>query len=369
MSERRVRVRLGDRSYTVAIAPGLVDAAGERARRALGPGPRTALVVSNPTVWPLYGDRLRSSFERAGFRVARHLTGDGERFKRLAEVERAVGAAVAAELERGEPVVALGGGVVGDLAGLVAALYMRGTPLVQVPTTLLAQIDSSVGGKVAVNHPSGKNLIGAFHQPAAVCADPATIATLPARELRAGLYEAVKYGVLGDRALFEWIDRRLESLLAADEGDLARLAERCCRIKARIVAEDEREGGVRRYLNLGHTAGHALEAVTRYRRFSHGEAVGYGLEVAAELAASLGLLGADEVDRVRDLVRRVGPRPAAAGLSHDALVDAMRHDKKRAGGRVGFVLPLEIGRVEFRSTISERDVRGALARALGSTAN
>jgi 3-dehydroquinate synthase len=327
------------------------------------------MILSNDTVWPLYGERLDASLRRAGFRVVRHLVGDGERFKRLLEVERAVGAAVAAELERGEPIVALGGGVVGDLAGLVAALYMRGTPFVQVPTTLLAQIDSSVGGKVAVNHPAGKNLIGAFHQPVAVYADPATIGTLPARELRAGLYEAIKYGVLGDRGLFEWIERRLGSLLEADEGDLARLAERCCRIKARIVAADERETGVRRFLNLGHTAGHALEAVTRYRRFSHGEAVGYGMEVAAELGVIMGLLDPGEAARVRELVGRVGPRPPVAGLSHDALVEAMRHDKKRAGGRVGFVVPLAVGHVEFRSTISDRDVRRALARALGSNAN
>jgi 3-dehydroquinate synthase len=327
------------------------------------------MLVSNTTVWPLYGERAASGFERAGFRVVPHVVGDGERFKRLAEVERAVGAAAGAELERGEPVVALGGGVVGDLAGLVAALYMRGTPLVQIPTTVLAQIDSSVGGKVAVNHPAGKNLIGAFHQPAAVYADPATIATLPARELRAGLYEAIKYGVLGDARLFEWIDRRLERLLAADAGDLARLAERCCRIKARVVEADERESGVRRFLNLGHTAGHALEAATRYRRFSHGEAVGYGLEVAAELAAIMGLCPAAEAARVRALVGRVGPRPRASDLSHDALVAAMRHDKKRAGGRVGFVLPRAVGRVEFVGSIAEPDVRRALARGLGPEAN
>ena len=363
MSERRVRVRLGDRSYTVAIAPGLLDDVGARLR-ALRGAASSVLIVANGTVWPLYGERLTSSLERAGFRVATHLVGDGERFKRLTEVERAVGAAVAADLERGEPIVALGGGVVGDLAGLVAALYMRGTPFVQVPTTILAQIDSSVGGKVAVNHPAGKNLVGAFHQPLAVFADTSTIATLAARERRAGLYEAIKYGVLGDAGLFAWIDRRLESLLAADPDDLARLAERCCRIKARIVAEDERESGVRRYLNLGHTAGHALEAVTRYRRFSHGEAVGYGMEVAAELGRMLGLLDAAAAARIRELVARVGPRPRAADLSADALLEAMRHDKKRSGGRVAFVLPLAVGEVELRRDVAERDIRRALEAAL-----
>lgn len=365
MSERRVRVRLGDRSYTVAVAPGLVDAVGERMRKQLGDRASSAIILSNDTVWTLYGDRLRSGLERAGFRTAVHLIGDGERFKRLAEVERAVGAAVEADLERGEPVVALGGGVVGDLAGLVAALFMRGTPFVQVPTTILAQIDSSVGGKVAVNHPAGKNLIGAFHQPFAVYVDTATIETLAPRERRAGLYEAIKYGVLADSKLFDWIDRRLERLLDADPDDLAVLAERCCRIKARIVAEDERESGVRRFLNLGHTAGHALEAVTRYRRFSHGEAVGYGMEVAAEMARSLGLLSAGEAARVRELVERVGPRPRTSDLDAGALLEAMRHDKKRAGGKIGFVLPHAVGAVEFHREIPEIEIRRALQSALG----
>jgi 3-dehydroquinate synthase len=363
VSERRVRVRLGDRSYTVAVAPGLLDEVGPRLGALLGSA-SGAMVVSNDTVWALYGERLASSLARAGFRTVTHLVGDGERFKRLSEVERAVGAGVAAGLERGEPIVALGGGVVGDLAGLVAALYMRGTHFVQVPTTILAQIDSSVGGKVAVNHPAGKNLVGVFHQPLAVFADTSTIATLPARERRAGLYEAVKYGVLGDEALFAWIAKRLDSLLEADPADLARLAERCCRIKARIVAEDERESGVRRYLNLGHTAGHALEAVTRYRRFSHGEAVGYGMEVAAELARALGLLDAAGAARIRDLVARVGPRPRAHDLSTDALLEAMQHDKKRSGGRIGFVLPRSVGEVEFRRDVEERQIRRALEAVL-----
>jgi 3-dehydroquinate synthase len=369
MTERRVRVRLGERSYTVAVGAGVLGLAGPRTRSLLGKRPRTALVVSNATVWRLYGAAAAASFEGAGFRVISHLIGDGERFKRLSEVERAIGAAAEAELERSDPVVALGGGVVGDLAGLVSALYMRGTPFVQVPTTLLALIDSSVGGKVAVNHSAGKNLIGAFHQPAAVFADPTTLATLPPRELRAGLYEAAKYGVLGDADLFAWIDRRLASLLATDPTDHARLVERCCRIKARIVEADERESGVRRHLNLGHTAGHALEAVTKYRRFKHGEAVGYGMEVAAELAVDLRMLAVADAARVRELVRRIGPRPRADDLSADALVEAMRHDKKRAGGDVGFVLPRAVGAVEFVSRVDERAVRRALASGLGSAAN
>jgi 3-dehydroquinate synthase len=366
MTPRRVHVELGDRSYDVAIGAGLLDNVGARARKVLGSTARSAMMISNPPVWALYGDRLFSSFERSGFKVTRHLIGDGEQYKRLGEVEKAIGALAAARLERGEPVVALGGGVVGDLAGLVAALYMRGTPFVQVPTTLLAQIDSSVGGKVAVNHRAGKNLIGAFHQPAAVYADPTTLQTLPARELRAGLYEAIKYGVLGDARLFAWIERRIERLLACDADDLAHLAARCCRIKAAIVAADEREGGLRRVLNLGHTSGHALETATRYRRFTHGEAVGYGIEIACELAVALGACAAGEAARIRRLVARVGARPPANDLAIVRLLEAIQHDKKRSHGGVPFILPVSIGTVEIRHNIPETAIRQAFERVLGA---
>jgi 3-dehydroquinate synthase len=361
-----VRVELGERSYNVEIGEGSLDQAGDRARKVLGSGARNVMIVSNPTVWPLYGDRLFSSFQRAGFRVTRHLIGDGERYKRLSEVEKAIGTATEARMGRGEPVVALGGGVVGDLAGLVSALYMRGTPFIGVPTTLLAQIDSSVGGKVAVNHNAGKNLIGAFHQPAAVYADPATLTTLPARELRAGLYEAIKYGVLGDARLFAWIERRIDHLLACDVGDLTHLAARCCAIKASIVAADEREGGLRRVLNLGHTSGHALETATRYRRFSHGEAVGYGMEVACELAVALGACAPRDAERVRRLVARVGERPPAHDIPADRLLEAIQLDKKRSHGGVPFILPVSIGTVEIRHNIPETEIRRALEIALGT---
>lgn len=357
MSERRVRVRLGDRSYTVAIGEGLLDAVGRRVRLAVGRRPGSALVVSNPTVWALYGERLSESLTVAGFTVAAHLIGDGERFKKLGELERAVGTAATAELERADPVVALGGGVVGDLAGLVSALYMRGTPFVQVPTTLLAQIDSSVGGKVAVNHSAGKNLIGAFHQPLAVVADVSTLATLPARELRAGLFEAIKYGMLGDASLFSWMERRMEALRAGSPDDLARLTAVCCRIKARVVEADETEAGPRRVLNLGHTVGHALETATRYRRLLHGEAVGYGLEAAALLGVVLGTVSNSEAARIRRLVAKVGPRPRIDDLDPDVLVAAMRHDKKRSGGRVAFVVPVGIGAATIRTDVDEATVR------------
>jgi len=366
VSERRVRVRLGDRSYVVSIGDGLLADIGRRVVRAVGRRRSSVLVVSNSTVWPLYGKPVLASLEASGFRVVVHTIGDGERFKRLSEVERVIGTAAAAGLERGDPIVALGGGVVGDLAGLVSALYMRGTPFVQVPTTLLAQIDSSVGGKVAVNHVSGKNLIGAFHQPVAVVADTSTLQSLPARELRAGLFEAVKYGLLGDASLFAWMERRMESLCAGHPDDLARLVGICCRIKARIVESDETEAGPRRALNLGHTAGHALETVTQYRRFLHGEAVGYGLEVAAELGIALGTMSAEDGARVRRLVARVGPRPRANDLDAGKLHAAMQHDKKRVSGRIAFVVPVGIGNVAIRTDVDDSTVRRALIAALKS---
>lgn len=363
MSERRVRVRLGDRSYTVAIGDGLIADLGRRVRRAIGRRPGSALVISNPTVWALYGERVQESLGDAGYAVAVHLMGDGERFKKLGELERAIGSAALAELERGDPVVALGGGVVGDLAGLVAALYMRGTPFVQVPTTLLAQIDSSVGGKVAVNHAAGKNLIGAFHQPVAVVADTSTLATLPRRELRAGLFEAIKYGLLGDASLFSWMERRMDALCAGSPDDLAHLTAVCCRIKARVVEADETEAGLRRVLNLGHTVGHAIETATRYRRLLHGEAVGYGLEAAAMIGVALGTLSTAEAGRILRLIASVGPRPGIDDLDPDVLIAAMRHDKKRTAGRVAFIVPVGIGAVEIRTDVGDASVRRALERS------
>lgn len=364
VSARNVRVHLGDRSYAVAIGDGLLDSVGRRIARACVKKPNSALVITNSTVRELYGARVIASLQASGYSVFVHEIGDGERFKRLAELERAVGAAAAAELERSDPIVALGGGVVGDLAGLVSALYMRGTPFVQIPTTLLAQIDSSVGGKVAVNHAAGKNLMGAFHQPSAVVADTSTLATLPARELRAGLFEAIKYGMLGDARLFSWMERHVDFLVAGSSSHLAHLVAVCCRIKARVVESDETEAGPRRVLNLGHTFGHAYETVTRYRRFLHGEAVGYGLVAASVLAVRLGTMSPDEALRVRRLIARVGPLPRIDDLAPRALLAAMRHDKKRTSGRIAFVVPSGIGSVVIRTDVDETEVLEALAGCL-----
>jgi 3-dehydroquinate synthase len=257
-------------------------------------------------------------------------------------------------------VVAVGGGVVGDVAGFAAATYMRGIPWVGVPTTLLSMVDSSIGGKVGVNHPKAKNLLGAFHQPRAVVVDPSFLLTLPAREVRSGAYEVLKYGVLGDRALFraflgapsdlrEWSRTELENAIATS-----------CRIKALVVEKDEREKGLRKILNLGHTLGHALETVTRYRRFTHGEAVGWGLLGAVAIARRKGLLKDVAAEAIGKALDRLGPRPRMSDLAAGAILDAVSRDKKAQAGRVPFILPTAIGRVVVRDDVDRKEIRSAL---------
>jgi 3-dehydroquinate synthase len=303
-------------------------------------------VITNPTVRALYGDTAQKSLETAGFSVFRIEIPDGEEYKTLDTVKDLYGKALDIGLERGDSVVALGGGVVGDTAGFFAATYMRGVALVQVPTTLLAQVDSSVGGKVGVNHPRGKNLIGAFHQPRFVVADVSTLSTLPAREIRAGLAEVIKYGIIRDGSFFKWLEAGLEDLLNLKQTALEHAVSVSCRIKADVVSADEREEGIRAILNFGHTIAHALEAVGRYHRFVHGEAVGIGMVTAARLAVQLGVLGAPEAERITALVSRAGlPVVIPAGIDPKAIISAMFHDKKVVESRFTFVLPEAIGRV------------------------
>ncbi|MFM8393603.1 MAG: 3-dehydroquinate synthase, partial [Acidobacteriota bacterium] len=261
-------------------------------------------------------------------------------------------------------IVALGGGVVGDLAGFVAATYQRGIPFLQIPTTLLAQIDSSVGGKTAVNSPRGKNLIGAFHQPAAVVIDPTVLRTLPAREFGAGMYEALKYGIIRDRQLADFIAANLAEIRALAEQPLTHLIARCCQIKSDVVAADEREGGLRRILNYGHTVGHALEAVTAYRRLKHGEAVGYGMICAASLAAGLGILAPAEAELIREQTELIGRRPAIGDLNPAEVIAAMAHDKKVAHGRLPFILPTTIGTVVVRDDLPPALIRSTVRQLI-----
>ena len=332
-----LNVALGSRSYPILIDAGLI--ARPATFEALSA--RDVLIVSNTTVAPLYLRPLRTALgERRTLEV---ILPDGEAHKSLANAARVLDVLVANRCGRDCAVLALGGGVVGDLAGFAAACYQRGVTFVQVPTTLLAQVDSAVGGKTAVNHPGGKNLIGAFHQPHLVVSDTATLSTLPARELRAGLAEVIKYGLICDAELFAWLEAHLEALLARDPQALAHVIRRSCEIKAAIVARDEREQGERALLNLGHTFGHAAEAATGYRRWLHGEAVGAGLVMAATMSSECGLLSPAQAERVRRLVELAGLPTAVSPVMPEALLEHMRIDKKVLAGRVRLVLLRRIG--------------------------
>lgn len=318
------------------------------------------LVVSCPPVWRLHGRRLR----QLGRGQSAALIPDGERAKTLATVERVYDALIRRRLDRSATLVAFGGGVVGDVAGFAAATYLRGIKLVQVPTTLLAQVDSAIGGKVGVNLASGKNLIGAFHPPALVVCDPELLVTLPRREFRAGLYEVVKYGVIASRTLFDRVADNLAQLFAHDQAELGPIIADCCRIKARVVSLDEREAGPRRVLNFGHTIGHALEAVTHYRRFRHGEAIAYGMLAAARISALRGLLTADDESRLKDLIQRMGRLPPVKDLRVKDALDAITHDKKHVGGTLHYVLANGLGTTMVVSDVGPREL-GAAMRGLG----
>jgi 3-dehydroquinate synthase len=346
----RLRVELGERAYEIQIGQGLMDGTGQAVREALpGASPRMA-VISNPTVFSLYGERLRASLVAAGFEPAVILVPDGEQYKGLTWMEYIYTELLKHRLDRRSAIVALGGGVVGDMAGYAAATYMRGIPFVQVPTTLLAQVDSSVGGKTGVNHPLGKNMIGAFWQPSLVRIDMDTLATLPRRELLAGMAEVIKYGVIRDRVFFDYLGANAEAILALDRGPLGHIIKRSCEVKAEVVAEDEREGGLRAILNYGHTVGHAVETLTGYTRWLHGETVAMGMYAEARLSVALGHIPAGEAEGVRVLIERYGlqaglPVREQGALDPRAMLDAMALDKKTVSGTVHFILPTAIGQV------------------------
>jgi len=354
-----VRVALGERSYPIHIGAGILDAA-ELYRPHLGAG-RVA-VITNPVVAPLYLGRLRDALQRAGAAAPLDvLVDDGEQAKSWGALERVFDALLGARVGRDGVIVALGGGVVGDLAGFAAAVYQRGIPLIQVPTTLLAQVDSSVGGKTAINHARGKNMIGAFHQPAAVIADVGALATLPEREVRAGAAEVIKHGFALDAALVEWLEANLEALLAREPEALTHAVRRSCELKAAVVAADERESGQRAVLNLGHTFGHAIEAGAGYGAWLHGEAVAAGMVMAAELSVRAGLLPATDAARLRALLQRAGLPVVGPALATERYLELMAGDKKAAGGRVRFVLLEAVGRAVVRGDLDERLVRAAIS--------
>jgi len=336
---QRIDVKLGSRSYPIFIGAGamrLKDAFDQ-----VIPA-RDVLLVTNTTVGPLYSASLSAAL--APRRCLEVSLPDGEMHKTLANVSRLLDVLVANRFARDSCVVALGGGVVGDMAGFAAACYQRGISFVQVPTTLLAQVDSSVGGKTGVNHPGGKNLVGAFHQPAAVFADTDALSTLPDRELRAGLAEVIKYGLIVDAEFFDWLEANASKLLARDAAALTHAIRRSCEIKAEIVARDEREQGDRALLNLGHTFGHAIESATNYSTWLHGEAVGAGMLLAADLSQRLGWVSSADVERVERVLQQFGLRSDMSALAANTLAEKMKIDKKVAAGRIRLVLLKAIGK-------------------------
>lgn len=356
----RLRVKLDPRSYDIVIGDGALEhAAVELVHSGIAPSARL-VVISSRRVLRLHGTKLTGPLRHRQWRVSEVLVPDGERSKSLGMASKLYGALTRLQADRTSVLVALGGGVIGDLAGFVAATYLRGIRYVQAPTTLLAAIDSSVGGKTGVDLASGKNLVGAFHQPRLVLTDLSTLRTLPRRQIRSGLYEAIKCAVIADRRLFRWIEDDLDALLAASVASTRRLVLRCCAIKADVVERDEREGGLRRILNFGHTFGHAVEAELNYRRFTHGEAVGLGMIMASELASRLGLLAPPKKNRISELIRSVGPLPRCDDLRAESIYRRMIGDKKTRSGLIHFILPRRIGEVEVRADVPRAAVISTL---------
>jgi 3-dehydroquinate synthase len=353
-------VALGSRSYPIHIGAGIVDRV-DLYKPHVGGG--AAAIVTNAVVAPLYLKTVKRALETAGARVTDIVIPDGEPAKSWQTLEQVVDALLAARCGRDTLIVALGGGVVGDLAGFAAAVYQRGVPFVQVPTTLLAQVDSSVGGKTAINHARGKNMIGAFHQPRAVISDVASLDTLPERELRSGLAEVIKHGLALDAAFVEWLEQHIEALLARQREHLIHAVRRSCELKARIVAADEREAGTRALLNFGHTFGHAIETATGFGAWLHGEAIAAGMVMASELSLMVGNIRKDEVNRIRNLLKRAGLPVTGPALAPRELMELMALDKKAAKGKTRFVVLEAIGRAALRADVDDATVRRAIVAA------
>jgi len=358
MPMKTVTVNLGERSYRIHVGRGLISRVGDELC-SLMPPCKTAL-VTDENVEALYCDALERSLRGAGFEPKRIVLRSGERSKSLATARRLYDEFLGHRLDRKSLVVALGGGVVGDVAGFAAATYMRGIAFVQVPTTLLAQVDSSVGGKVAVNHPLGKNLIGAFHQPIAVFIDVRTLKTLPEREYKSGLAELVKHGLIRDARFFALLEKNVKALKGCKLSFLEQAVAKSVAIKARVVEADERESGLRAILNYGHTIGHAIEAVSRYRGYTHGEAVAIGMACAARIAMNRGMLKEDAVVRQNDLLARIGLPVALRREPTEALIASLYRDKKTIRGRLRFVLLERIGKATIVEGISEEEVVRAI---------
>ena len=349
----RITVSAAAGSYPVIIGSQIIDALG-RELDAATVGKRR-IVVSNHRVWELHAARFRS----VGADRTPIIVEDGERYKNLNTVARIIDALVKAQADRSTVMVAVGGGVIGDMAGFAAATYLRGIPVVQVPTTLLAQVDSAIGGKTGVNHPLGKNLIGAFHAPRMVVADPTVLDTLPRREFRAGLYEVIKYGVISEPSLLDQIRTSVKAIFNREADAVAPLVAASCRIKAAVVSADERESGLRRILNFGHTVGHAIEAVTKYKQFRHGEAVGYGMLAALAIGVARGVTPKTLYVEVEELINHLGPLPSVADLSSKDVLAAVTRDKKVVNGTLHFIAATERGKTMELTDVTEKELKAA----------
>ncbi len=350
-----LRVELAERAYPILIGSGLIDEASHFASRI----PQRAAVVTSDRIAPYFLERLRASLARARVPAIEIVLPDGEAAKTWETLNLVYSELLAQRCDRKTTLIALGGGVVGDITGFAAATYQRGVPFIQVPTTLLAQVDSSVGGKTAINHPLGKNMIGAFYQPILVLADTGTLATLPEREFRSGIAEVIKYGFIYDLAFHDWLEGNLDALMRRDPAALAHAIRRSCEIKAEIVAQDERETGMRAWLNLGHTFGHAIEAGLGYGQWLHGEAVAAGMVLAAELSVRLGFLASADARRICDLVERAGLPSKAPDLGSARYLELMRVDKKAQSGAIRYVLLKRLGEACVQP-VPDDTVRGLL---------
>lgn len=340
-----IRVDLGERSYGIFIGSGIMPELGEKIRPFKFS--RVAM-ITNPMVYSLYGNAVTESLKKAGFDAPVVIVPDGEEYKDLERMSAIYGELLGNKLDRSAAIIALGGGVIGDMAGFAASTYMRGIAFIQVPTTLLAQVDSSVGGKTGVNHPLGKNMIGTFYQPRLVWADVAALRTLPRDEFLAGIAEVIKYGVIWDEELFRFLEDRREDIMGLKEEALGYIIRRSCQIKAEVVSMDEREGGLRAILNYGHTVGHAVETVTGYKQFLHGEAVAVGMHIEARLSMLLGLISGREVERIRSLIRDYDlPAEMPENVRLGDIVASMQLDKKAVAGELKFILPEKIGTVRI----------------------
>ena len=361
----RITVTLGERSYPITIAAGLFNDPASFMPLKAG---EQVMLVTNQTLAPLYLESVRQVLEQGGIRVDQVILPDGEQYKSLAVLEQVFSALLEKPHGRDTTLIALGGGVVGDLTGFAAACYQRGVRFIQVPTTLLSQVDSSVGGKTAVNHPLGKNMIGAFYQPASVVVDLNCLRSLPAREFSSGLAEVIKYGIILDHDFFVWLENNVDALVALDMAALAYCIRRCCELKAEVVAADERESGLRALLNLGHTYGHAIEAEMGYGVWLHGEAVAAGMVMAAHTARRLGQFSVDDIERIKVLLLRAGlPVDGPAEMAPEAYLPHMLRDKKVLAGALRLVLPKAIGEAEVRGDVTHETVLASIADCLPSS--